>query len=54
MDLLNYDPSLPELPLLRGLRLEDDKPPPRRFDWAAYVIRLAQVMAEGSAPRREG
>ena len=44
MDLTTYDPPLPELPLLRRIRLEGGEPPPR-FDWAAYVIRLAQVMA---------
>jgi hypothetical protein len=46
MDLMTYDPTLPELPLLRGLRLDGGEPlPPLRIDWAAYVIRLAQVMA---------
>ncbi len=47
MDLTTYDPALPELPLLRGLRLATgETPAPPRFDWARYVIRLAQVMAE--------
>jgi hypothetical protein len=47
MDVLTYDPALPELPLLRGLRLvTGDTPAPPRFDWGAYVIRLAQVVAE--------
>ncbi len=47
MDLFTYDPALPELPMLRGLRLEGGEPlPPLRIDWAAYVIRLAQVMAK--------
>lgn len=48
MDLVTYDPALPELPLLRGLRLPrgEGAVPPVRFDWAAYVIRLAQVVAE--------
>lgn len=47
MDVLTYDPALPELPLLRGLRLvTGDTPAPPRFDWAGHVIRLAQVIAE--------
>ncbi len=46
MDVLTYDPALPELPLLRGLRLASESPAPPRFDWAGYVIRLAQVVAE--------
>lgn len=47
MDLTTYDPALPELPLLRGLRLPDGElASPLRFDWASYVIRLAKVMAE--------
>ncbi len=46
MDLFTYDPALPDLPLLRGLRVGGGEPlPPLRIDWAAYVIRLAQVMA---------
>ncbi|WP_176559235.1 hypothetical protein [Rubellimicrobium roseum] len=51
MDLVTYDPALPELPLLRGLRLpsSDGAVPPARFDWAGYVIRLAQVVAERRA-----
>ncbi|MBP1806116.1 hypothetical protein [Rubellimicrobium aerolatum] len=53
MDFLTYDPALPELPLLRGLRLAGDggEPPPPRIDWAALVIRLAQVVAERDAPK---
>lgn len=50
MDLLIYDPPLPELPLLRGLRREpreDDLP---RFDWASFVIRLARAVAERRHP----
>ena len=51
MDLVHYDPPLPELPLLRGLRLRGvDAPPPPRFDWAAYVIRLAQAVAGQNRP----
>ncbi len=47
MDLTTYDPALPDLPLLRGLRLAvGETPAPPRFDWGAYVIRLAQVLAE--------
>lgn len=47
MDLTTYEPPLPELPLLRGLRLGGgERLPSLRIDWAAYVIRLAQVMAE--------
>jgi hypothetical protein len=46
MDVLIYDPPLPELPLLRGLHLEGSAAPPPRIDWAGFVIRLAQVMAE--------
>ncbi len=53
MDVLTYDPQLPELPLLRGLRLgPGEGPASSRFDWAGYVIRLAQATARGS--RREG
>ena len=53
MDVLNYDPPIPELPLLRGLRLGAGEGPAQpRFDWGAYVIRLAQATARGS--RREG
>lgn len=56
MDVLTYDPALPELPLLRGLRLaHGEVPAPPRFDWAAHVIRLAQVMAERQdRPAEEG
>ena len=43
MDLVTYDPAIPELPLLRGLRLEPVGP--ERFDWASYVIRLARAVA---------
>ena len=52
MDLLIYDPPLPELPLLRGLRLGGGEGPVPRFDWAGYVIRLAQAVAlrEGGRP----
>jgi hypothetical protein len=46
MDLLLYDPPLPELPLLRGLRAAAGQDPAPRFDWAGYVIRLAQAVAE--------
>jgi hypothetical protein len=55
MDLLTYDPPLPELPLLRGLRLgrDGDLAPPR-FDWASYVIRLARAVAEGDGRRPAG
>ena len=49
MDLLIYDPPLPELPLLRGLRATAAGEA-LRFDWASFVIRLAQAVAE----RREG
>jgi len=51
MDLLTYDPALPELPLLRGLRLpaREGAALPARFDWATYVIRLAQAVAEREA-----
>jgi hypothetical protein len=54
MDLVHYDPPLPDLPLLRGLRLPGrDMPPLPRFDWAAYVIRLAQAVAgQDDAPGR--
>ena len=46
MDVLTYDPMIPELPLLRGLRLAPgEAPAPARFDWGSYVIRLAQAMA---------
>jgi hypothetical protein len=45
MDLVNYDPPLPDLPLLRKFARRDEEPAPR-FDWAAYVIRLAKVVAE--------
>ena len=52
MDLLIYDPPLPELPLLRGLRglRATAAGEALRFDWASFVIRLAQAVAE----RREG
>lgn len=52
MDVLTYDPPLPELPLLRGLRLGPGEGPLPRFDWATYVIRLAQALAgpEGGEP----
>ena len=50
MDLIHYDPPLPELPLLRGLHLVGRAPPPPRADWASFVIRLAQVMAERRDP----
>ena len=50
MDLVHYDPPLPELPLLRGLRLPGLDAPPPRFDWAAYVIRLAQAVAGQDRP----
>jgi hypothetical protein len=47
MDLTTYDPALAEVPLLRGLPPPSrEAPPPLRFDWAGYVIRLAQVLAE--------
>jgi hypothetical protein len=46
MDLVHYDPPLPELPLLRGLSLAGGEEPAPRFDWAGYVIRLAQAVAE--------
>ena len=46
MDLVHYDPPLPELPLLRGLALGGGEEPAPRFDWAACVIRLAQAVAE--------
>jgi hypothetical protein len=46
MDLTTYDPALAEVPLLRGLPLPAREAPPPRFDWAGYVIRLAQVLAE--------
>ena len=49
MDLLLYETHLPERPLLRGLRPEAGTAPTPRFDWASYVIRLAQAVA-----RREG
>lgn len=45
MDLMLYDPSLPELPLLGGLRPQDREGEEPRFDWADYVIRLAQAVA---------
>ena len=52
MDLLIYEPPLPELPLLRGLRVTADGEPVPRFDWAGYMIRLAQAVAqrEGGHP----
>jgi hypothetical protein len=52
MDLLLYDPPLPELPLLRGLRVTGNGETLPRFDWAAYVIRLAKAVAqrEGGHP----
>jgi hypothetical protein len=51
MDLLTFDPALPELPLLRGLRLAPGEVEPLpRFDWAGYVIRLAQAVAERRGP----
>ncbi len=46
MDLLHYDPPLPELPLMRGLRAMLGQDPAPRFDWAGYVIRLAKAVAE--------
>lgn len=46
MDLTTYEPALPELPLLRGLRFGDDAALRPRFDWASYVIRLAKAVAE--------
>ena len=51
MDLLIYDPPLPELPLLRGLRVAAGEAPAPRFDWAGYVIRLAKAMAEREGGR---
>jgi hypothetical protein len=45
MDLLIYDPPLPELPLLRGLRATAAGEA-LRFDWASFVIRLAKAVAE--------
>jgi hypothetical protein len=55
MDLATYDPMLPELPLLRGLRLgPGDRPAAPRIDWAAYVIRLAQAMADPKGGPRKG
>ena len=52
MDLVHYDASLPELPLLRGIRLTgaQDTDPPTRIDWADYVIRLAKAVAGRSLP----
>jgi hypothetical protein len=50
MDMIHYDPPLPELPLLRGLHLTGGAPRPPRVDWASFVIRLAQVMAERRDP----
>ena len=46
MDLLLYDPPLPELPLLRSLRAAVAEDPAPRFDWAGHVIRLARAVAE--------
>jgi hypothetical protein len=55
MDLVSYDPALPELPLLNALRLgPGDGPAAPRIDWAAYVIRLAQAMASPRGGPREG
>ena len=55
MDVLTYDPTIPELPLLRSLRLAPGNAPPLpRFDWGAYVIRLAQAMAEPRSGKRMG
>ncbi|WP_210528883.1 hypothetical protein [Rubellimicrobium arenae] len=54
MDLMTYDPALPELPLLRGLRLPGNGTPPPRFDWADYVIRLAKAVAERSGGTPNG
>lgn len=55
MDLVTYDPPLPELPLLRGLRLGPGPcDPAPGIDWAAYVIRLARAMAEGEGSARRG
>jgi hypothetical protein len=50
MDLVHYDPALPDLPLLRGLRAELEDQPAPRFDWAGYVIRLARAVAERDSP----
>jgi len=50
MDLLLYDPPLPELPLLRGLRRQTGQDGLPRFDWASFVIRLAQAVAERGHP----
>ena len=54
MDVLTYDPPLPEVPLLRGLRLGEGEGPPPGFDWGTYVIRLAQALAGPQAGEREG
>jgi hypothetical protein len=55
MDLFIYEPPLPELPLLRGLRMgPGDRPAAPRIDWAAYVIRLAQAMADPRGGPRGG
>ena len=48
--MIHYDPPLPELPLLRGLHLTGGAPRPPRVDWASFVIRLAQVIAERRDP----
>jgi hypothetical protein len=45
MDLLLYDPPLPELPLLGRLRPQHPEGEGARFDWADYVIRLALAVA---------
>jgi hypothetical protein len=44
MDLVTYDPPLPDLPRLGGLDLAPPASVP--FDWAAHVIRLARAVAE--------
>ena len=51
MDLLLYDPPLPELPLMRGLRALAHGETSPRFDWADYVIRLAKAVAEREGGR---
>ena len=49
MDLVHYDLALPDSPPPRGLPPGTNDRPAPGFDWASYVIRLAQAVAERDA-----